>query len=93
MTVHKRLGLAIVAGVMLASVAAHAQSPPVAPVQVALSHDASSDTAANGASTESASDLAKKLQNPIGDLINVPFQNNTNFNVGPNKGTQDILNI
>jgi hypothetical protein len=42
---------------------------------------------------ESATDLAKKLQNPISDLINVPLQSNTNFNVGPNKGTQDILNI
>src|SRR6516165_6342943 len=40
-----------------------------------------------------ATELAKKLQNPIGDLYSVPFQNNTNFNAGPNKGTQDILNI
>jgi len=37
--------------------------------------------------------LAEKFQNPIADLISFPFQNNTNFNVGPNKGTQDILNI
>src|SRR5690242_15558235 len=42
---------------------------------------------------ESATELAKKLQNPVGDLISVPFQNNTNFRFGPNKGTQDILNI
>ena len=40
-----------------------------------------------------ATALAKKLQNPIGDLYSVPFQNNINFNTGPNKGTQDILNI
>jgi hypothetical protein len=40
-----------------------------------------------------ASALAKKLQNPIGDLYSFPFQNNTNFNTGPNKGTQDILNV
>jgi hypothetical protein len=43
--------------------------------------------------SESESDLAKKLQNPVGDLISVPFQNNTNFNVGPQTGTQNILNI
>jgi hypothetical protein len=43
--------------------------------------------------TESASDLAKKLQNPIGDLYSFPFQSNTNFNYGPNKGTQENLNI
>ena len=42
---------------------------------------------------EDATALAKKLQNPIGDLYSFPFQNNTNFNTGPNKGTQDILNI
>jgi hypothetical protein len=42
---------------------------------------------------ESATALAKKLQNPVGDLYSFPFQNNTNFNYGPNKGTQDILNV
>ena len=35
----------------------------------------------------------KKLQNPVGDLYSFPFQNNTNFNYGPHKGTQDILNV
>jgi hypothetical protein len=38
-------------------------------------------------------ELAKLAQNPIGNLISVPFQNNTNFNVGPERGVQDILNI
>jgi hypothetical protein len=42
---------------------------------------------------DDASALAEKLQNPIADLISFPFQNNTNFNVGPNKGTQDILDV
>jgi len=41
----------------------------------------------------SAEDLAKAAQNPIGNLISVPFQNNTNFDVGPQGGTQNILNI
>jgi len=41
----------------------------------------------------STEELAKLAQNPVGNLISVPFQNNTNFNVGPNDGTQDILNI
>ncbi len=39
------------------------------------------------------SDLAKKLQNPVGDLISVPFQNNVNLSVGPHGGTQNVLNI
>ena len=29
----------------------------------------------------------------MGNLISVPFQNNTNFNTGPLSGTQNILNI
>jgi len=41
----------------------------------------------------SAEELAKLAQNPVGNLISVPFQNNTNFNVGPENGTQNILNI
>jgi hypothetical protein len=41
----------------------------------------------------SAEELAKLAQNPVGNLISVPFQNNTNFNVGPRDGTQNILNI
>jgi hypothetical protein len=41
----------------------------------------------------SATELAKLAQNPVGNLISVPFQNNTNFNVGPYNGTQNILNI
>jgi hypothetical protein len=42
---------------------------------------------------ESAGDIAKKLQNPVADLISVPFQNNTNFDFGPMRGTQNILNV
>ena len=38
-------------------------------------------------------ELAKLAQNPIGNMVSVPFQNNTNFNVGPQDGTQNILNI
>jgi len=41
----------------------------------------------------SATDLAKLAQNPVGNLISVPFQNNTNLNYGPERGTQNILNI
>jgi hypothetical protein len=37
--------------------------------------------------------LAKIAQNPLANLINVPFQNNFNFGIGPNKVTQWVLNI
>ena len=39
------------------------------------------------------SGLAKKTQNPVSDLISVPFQNNFNFNVGPDNDMQYLLNI
>jgi hypothetical protein len=41
----------------------------------------------------SSEDLAKLAQNPIANVISVPFQNNTNFNYGHLNGTQNILNI
>lgn len=37
--------------------------------------------------------LAKAAQNPVANMISIPFQNNTNFNVGPYDRTQNILNI
>lgn len=42
---------------------------------------------------QSTEELAKAAQNPIAAMISVPFQNNTNFNVGPFNRAQDILNI
>ena len=37
--------------------------------------------------------LAKAAQNPIANMISVPFQNNFNFGIGPNKVTQWDLNV
>jgi len=37
--------------------------------------------------------LAADSQNPIADLVSVPFQNNTNFGVGRFDRTQNILNV
>ncbi len=42
---------------------------------------------------EQAKELAKAVQNPVASLISVPLQNNTNFDIGPNHRTQNILNI
>ena len=41
----------------------------------------------------SSEELAKLAQNPVGNLISVPFQNNWNFDYGPLEKTQDVLNI
>ncbi len=37
--------------------------------------------------------LAKAAQNPIANMISLPFQNNTTVNAGPEKQTQNVLNI
>jgi len=42
---------------------------------------------------DSLGEIAKAAQNPVAAMISVPFQNNTNFNVGPEEKTQNILNI
>ena len=42
---------------------------------------------------EDATELAKKTQNPVADLISIPFQNNFNFGVGPKNVTQYVLNV
>jgi len=41
----------------------------------------------------SAEELAKLAQNPVANLVSVPFQNNANLNFGQQKKTQNILNI
>jgi hypothetical protein len=38
-------------------------------------------------------DLAKKSQNPISDLISVPFESNFNFGAGPGDDFQYIMNV
>ena len=42
---------------------------------------------------QTAEELAKETQNPVADLISVPFQNNLNFGLGPHNRAQNILNI
>ena len=71
---------------------AHAQSAPSTPEPPTPAPAA--DVGDQGSDiNEDATALAKKLQNPIGNLYNFPFQNNINFNTGPHDGTQDILNV
>lgn len=41
----------------------------------------------------SKEELAKLAQNPVANLISVPFQNNFNFGLGPNNVCQYVLNV
>jgi opacity protein-like surface antigen len=54
---------------------------------------AAAEPSSPGGSAEPSEDLAKQSQNPIADLVSVPFQSNTNFNTAPFNRTQEILNI
>ena len=45
------------------------------------------------AADDSETDLAKKTQNPVADLISVPFQSNFNFNTGTKDATVYVLNV
>jgi hypothetical protein len=49
------------------------------------------DASASG--EEEATKLAKETQNPVANLISVPFQNNFNFNTGTRDATQWVLNV
>ncbi len=45
---------------------------------------ATEEATETGAGEDEAAELAKQLQNPVASLISVPFQNNFDFNLGPN---------
>ena len=40
------------------------------------------------AAADAATELARKTQNPVSDLISVPFENKANFNAGPDYNIQ-----
>ncbi len=74
-----------------------AELPPVAPSTAAessapVAQNAEGETAEGDAASTQA-DLARQSQNPIANLISVPFQNSTNFGVGEFDRTSNILNI
>jgi hypothetical protein len=48
---------------------------------------------AQSASTQDDTELAKKTQNPVADLISVPFQSNWNFGAGSRDKTLYVMNI
>jgi hypothetical protein len=45
------------------------------------------------AAEDEATELAKKTQNPVADLISVPFQSNFNFGTGTKDATVYVLNV
>ena len=42
------------------------------------------------AESDDAGDLAKASQNPIGNIVSLPFQNNTSFGIGPDDAVSNV---
>jgi hypothetical protein len=79
------------------ALAASAQSFPEVPrlyrpLTLAPADERSGEEGA-GAGGQSEEALAKAVQNPVANLISVPFQNNFNFGIGPREVTQWVLNV
>jgi len=45
------------------------------------------------AQEEEVKDVAKEAQNPLANVISLPFQNNTDFRIGPSDKTGNVTNI
>jgi len=64
----------------------------LAPCAAALAQEAGQEAQQQDIGEQETS-LAKQSQNPVGDLISLPLQVNTFFNLGENDRTLSILNI
>jgi hypothetical protein len=62
-------------------------------LSLALYPGNAAEPAGDGEQQSKTEELAKETQNPVANLISVPFQNNFNFGIGPNDTTQWVCNI
>jgi hypothetical protein len=85
------VSIAVAALLAVICALASGQSPPQEKPSAPQDKQAPSDQ--NASDENQAKALAKAVQNPVASLISVPLQNNTNFDIGPNNRTQNILNI
>jgi hypothetical protein len=59
----------------------------------AIAHSGAQTKPDTSKAPASAEELAKKLSNPVASLISVPFQNNTDYGIGPDNGSKNTLNF
>jgi hypothetical protein len=58
-----------------------------------VSHVASAPDQGGAAPTDEAAELAKKLSNPVADLISVPIQGNWDTGIGPEDADRTTINV
>lgn len=61
------------------------------PLSVTLLLAIGAADAAMAADEPSDTELAQKTQNPVADMISLPFQNNTTYNSGPRERTSRVM--
>jgi hypothetical protein len=94
-----RWGTAMMAALLFTAGCSFAQAksrPPASKAtsaKAAVAHTAPAPDPEPASKSEDADALRKAAQNPIANLISVPFQNNTNFDVGPYHRPQNVLNF
>lgn len=85
-----RVGCALAAAILLSLNGAFAAATP----KVNANGTATEETTETETGGDQDVELAKQLQNPVASLISVPFQNNFEFNLGPNSdGFKYTLNF
>ncbi len=88
-----RLRLSTLAGAIASVLAAALATASNSSLAQTAAPPAREPLVGDDAKDESAEDLAKQLQNPVGDLISFPIQDNVNFGYGPHNGAQNVLQM
>ena len=90
------LAAAVICACVLASSTAQAQTNSAFDGHLTLTPADTNTSSADGAGTnaqDEQAELAKKLNNPVANLISVPIQNNWDFGLGPAHTMQYTANI